>query len=140
MARRLNWRVVRRIPGFVRSNRSASVSGIQQRESTGALSPHDVPSSDHVLSADHLQQVTEDQSMSLILCSDVAVLCAEQAKGKDASGPVMLRSMLKLIRPVEILGGVNLRVVDRSEILYLAAATPAEAVAWKTAFDLHFYQ
>ena len=78
--------------------------------------------------------------MSLILCSDVAVLCAEQAKGKDASGPVMLRSMLKLIRPVEILGGVNLRVVDRSEILYLAAATPAEAVAWKTAFDLHFYQ
>ena len=93
-----------------------------------------------MLSADHLQQVTEDQSMSLILCSDVAVLCVEQSKTKDVNAPVMLRSMLKLIRPVEILGGVNLRVVDRSEILYLAAGSQEEAVAWKTAFDLHFYQ
>ncbi|KAJ1029978.1 hypothetical protein NDA16_000891 [Ustilago loliicola] len=131
-------RVVRRIPGFVRSNRSASVSGA--RDSSGALSPLSIPGQDHVLSADHLQQVTEDQSMALILCSDVAVLCAEQAKSKDANAPVLLRSMLKLIRPVEILGGVNLRVVDRSEILYLAAGSPEEAVAWKTAFDLHFYQ
>ncbi|SPO21355.1 uncharacterized protein UTRI_00832 [Ustilago trichophora] len=137
-------RVVRRIPGFVRSGRSASVSGAlqqqQQRDSGGALSPTELPGQDHVLSADHLQQVTEDQSMSLILCSDVAVLCIEQSKSKDVNTPVMLRSMLKLIRPVEILGGVNLRVVDRSEILYLAASSPEEAVAWKTAFDLHFYQ
>ncbi|GAC99500.1 hypothetical protein PHSY_007102 [Pseudozyma hubeiensis SY62] len=122
-------RVVRRIPGFVRSDRSASVSSIDTRQSQS-----------HVLSADHLQQVTEDQSMSLILCSDVAVLCAEQTRNKDINAPVLLRSMLKLIRPVEILGGINLRVVDRSEILYLAASTPEEAVAWKTAFDLHFYQ
>lgn len=133
-------RVVRRIPGFVRSNRSASVGG--PRDSNGALSPLSIPGQDHVLSADHLQQVTEDQSMALILCSDVAVLCAEQTqtKTKDPNAPVLLRSMLKLIRPVEILGGVNLRVVDRSEILYLAAGSPEEAVAWKTAFDLHFYQ
>ncbi|CBQ68162.1 conserved hypothetical protein [Sporisorium reilianum SRZ2] len=134
-------RVVRRIPGFVRTNRSASVGGAeQQRQSYGALSPPQVVSSqNHVLSADHLQQVTENQSMSLILCSDVAVLCAEQTRSKDANAPVLLRSMLKLIRPVEILGGVNLRIVDRSEILYLAASSPEEAVAWKTAFDLHFY-
>ena len=78
--------------------------------------------------------------MALILCSDVAVLCAEQTRTKDPNAPVLLRSMLKLIRPVEILGGVNLRIVDRSEILYLAASSPEEAVAWKTAFDLHFYQ
>ena len=133
-------RVVRRIPGFVRSNRSASVGGADYRQSNGTLSPS-VPSNQaHVLSADHLQQVTENQSMSLILCSDVAVLCSEQTRSNDANSPVLLRSMLKLIRPVEILGGVNLRVVDRSEILYLAAASPEEAVAWKTAFDLHFYQ
>lgn len=132
-------RVVRRIPGFVRSNRSASVGGSMQLHG-GFLSPLDMPGSDHVLSADHLQQVTEDQTMSLVLCSDVAALCVDQTRGKDASAPVLLRSMIKLIRPVEILGGVNLRVVDRSEILYLAAAKPEEAVAWKTAFDLHFYQ
>ncbi len=53
---------------------------------------------------------------------------------------MLLRSVLKLTRPVEILGGVNLRLVDRSEILYLAAGSPDQAVAWKTAFDLHFYQ
>ncbi|CDW96595.1 hypothetical protein [Sporisorium scitamineum] len=134
-------RVVRRIPGFVRSNRSASVGGAEHRQSCGTMSPPQVVSSqNHVLSADHLQQVTENQSMSLILCSDVAVLCVEQMRSKDANAPVLLRSMLKLIRPVEILGGVNLRIVDRSEILYLAASSPEEAVAWKTAFDLHFYQ
>ncbi|TKY90972.1 hypothetical protein EX895_000971 [Sporisorium graminicola] len=134
-------RVVRRIPGFVRCNRSASDGSAEQRQSYGALSPAQVVSGqNHVLSADHLQQVTENQSMSLILCSDVAVLCTEQARSKDANAPVLLRSMLKLIRPVEVLGGVNLRIVDRSEILYLAASSPEEAVAWKTAFDLHFYQ
>ncbi|KAJ1594253.1 hypothetical protein NDA11_004425 [Ustilago hordei] len=133
-------RTVRRIAGFVRSNRSGSVGAAQQRDSTGALSPLSIPGQGHVLSADHLQQVTEDQSMALILCSDVAVLCAEQTRTKDPNAPVLLRSMLKLIRPVEILGGVNLRIVDRSEILYLAASSPEEAVAWKTAFDLHFYQ
>ncbi|KIS72329.1 uncharacterized protein UMAG_00736 [Mycosarcoma maydis] len=122
-------RVVRRIPGFVRSDRSVSVGTAEQRQSQS-----------HVLSADHLQQVTEDQSMSLILCSDVAVLCAEQTRSKDGNAPVLLRSMLKLTRPAEILGGLNLRIVDRAEILYLAASSPEEAVAWKTAFDLHFYQ
>lgn len=134
-------RVVRRIPGFVRSSRSATVGYAPKRDSNGAFSPHGMTTpSDNVLSADHLQQVTEDQSVALILCSDVAVLCTEQSQGKDHNAPVMLRSMLKLIRPVEILGSVNLRVVDRSEIIYLAAASPEEAVAWKTAFDLHFYQ
>ncbi len=39
--------------------------------------------SEQVLSADHLQQTTEDQSMALILCSDVAVLCVDQSQGRD---------------------------------------------------------
>lgn len=129
-------RTVRRIPGFVRSSRSASVSGARPADG----GPVSTRGSEQVLSADHLQQTTEDQSMALILCSDVAVLCVDQSQGRDVQAPVLLRSVLKLTRPVEILGGVNLRLVDRSEILYLAAGSPDQAVAWKTAFDLHFYQ
>uniref|UniRef100_V5EU73 DH domain-containing protein n=1 Tax=Kalmanozyma brasiliensis (strain GHG001) TaxID=1365824 RepID=V5EU73_KALBG len=133
-------RVVRRVPGFVRSSRSASVGGAGPQRNSSMLSPSGLPGQSHILSADHLQQVTEDQRMSMILCSDVAVLCTEQTRSKDPSAPVLLRSMLKLVRPVEILGGVNLRIVDGAEILYLQASSAEDAVAWKTAFDLHFYQ
>ncbi|EPQ29178.1 uncharacterized protein PFL1_03465 [Pseudozyma flocculosa PF-1] len=120
-------RVVKRVPGFIRQALPCATGSEAAQPRSG--------DSAQVMQVDHLTQSSQNLALTVLLCNDVVVLVNDPSGGRDASSPVSLYAMLRLEKPVEIVGGLNLRLVDRKGIIYLSAGSSDEAIAWKTALN-----
>ncbi|KAN0060283.1 hypothetical protein ACQY0O_007612 [Thecaphora frezii] len=119
-------RIVKRVPGFIRPSVAIDTLDPVARVPGDGL---------QVMQVDHLAQSSENLPLTLVLCNDVVVVVHDPSGGRDTVSPVTLYAMLHLEKPVEIVGAVNLRLVDRKAIMYFAARSHEEAVTWKTALN-----
>ena len=135
-------RIVKRVPGYVRPQVCLPeglglVDGQQQQQQQ--QQPQQASSSE-IRQVDHLEQSSENVALSVILCNDLIVAVADPFEGRDGSGAVNLWAIVRLEKPVEMVGGVHLRLVDRKAVMYLSARSAEEAASWKTAFNSQFQQ
>jgi len=95
---------------------------------------------DHVM-VDYLHQQALFRSVTVLLCNDLIALVTpieiDRVHGPDGRDIVDLFGVLHLqtSRPVQVLAGNNLRVVDKRSILYFSCKTLQEAQSWATAMN-----
>lgn len=81
---------------------------------------------------DEVPATLYNMEVQVLLCNDITVIVEENAA---TSPQVNLFSVLRVCNDVRIVDKKTLRLIDAEHLVYLEAASEADACAWKSAFE-----